>query len=121
MVEKSRGQYPKSKFGIFKSECRQIKTMIKKINCWEYIKCGREAEGEKSGELGVCPAATCRTANGLNGGINGGRFCWAVVGTYSFLSRRKDFSLKKALFCSECKFYKKVFSEEGLIKHKPSK
>ena len=29
----------------------------KKQNCWEYMKCGREPEGEKVAELGICRAA----------------------------------------------------------------
>ncbi len=48
---------------------------MKKINCWKYKKCGQEPGGNKVYELGVCPAATNSTANGINGGKNGGRIC----------------------------------------------
>jgi len=43
-----------------------------KLNCWEDLKCGREAAGNKISELGVCPAATETSCNGMNNGKNGG-------------------------------------------------
>jgi len=45
----------------------------KKLNCWEYMKCGRELGGEKVTELCTCRAATDKYFTGLNYGINGGR------------------------------------------------
>ncbi len=56
--------------------------MPAKQNCWEMKKCGREPGGVKTPELGLCPASTDKTADGLNGGKNGGRICWAVTGTF---------------------------------------
>jgi hypothetical protein len=53
-----------------------------KLNCWEFEKCGRQPGGIKVKELGVCPAATEKRAHGINGGINGGRACWAIAGTF---------------------------------------
>ncbi len=88
--------------------------MTKKINCWEFMKCGRELGGEKTEELGVCPAATSPYADGLNGGINGGRICWAIVGIYSCHIGKASLSQKKVL-CSDCAFYKKVLSEESIM------
>ncbi len=54
----------------------------KKLNCWEYMKCGREPGGEKADELGICPAAADSSFDGLNRGKNAGRICWAVAGTF---------------------------------------
>jgi len=60
-----------------------IELVSKKQNCWEYMKCGREPEGEKVAELGICRAADEEFFNGINGGKNGGRICFAVAGTFS--------------------------------------
>jgi len=57
--------------------------MTAKQNCWDVKICGRERGGAKVAEFGVCPATTDSSANGLNGGRNGGRICWAVTGTFA--------------------------------------
>ena len=49
-----------------------------KVNCWEFMNCGRELGGEKADKLGVCPVATDISADGLNRGKVGGRICWAI-------------------------------------------
>ena len=85
-----------------------------KINCWEYKKCGREPNGARVEELGVCPAAIYPHADGVNEGINGGRICWAIVGIYSCYASLSSLSQKETL-CSDCEFHKKVLSEEGLM------
>ncbi len=51
------------------------------MNCWEYMKCGREPGGEQCEDKGVCPAAIEERLDGLNGGVNGGRACWGVDDT----------------------------------------
>jgi len=51
------------------------------MNCWEFKNCGREPGGEKSRELGVCLAAETSALDGIHGGKNGGRACWAVCCT----------------------------------------
>ncbi|MEW6110309.1 MAG: two-CW domain-containing protein, partial [Nitrospirota bacterium] len=38
---------------------------MKRFNCWEFFRCGREIGGAKVSELGVCPAATDNSADGL--------------------------------------------------------
>ncbi len=53
-----------------------------KRNCWQVMDCGREPAGSKVEELGVCPAAIVERANGVNDGLNGGRICWAIAGTF---------------------------------------
>ena len=55
--------------------------MTRWLNCWEIMDCGREPSGSLVAELGVCPAATDVTHDGMNHGHNGGRICWVVAGT----------------------------------------
>lgn len=86
--------------------------MTQKLNCWEFKKCGREPGGLKVKELGECPAASGRSANGLNGGANGGRLCWALTGTLCGGKVQGTFAQKLAN-CLECEFYKLVRKEEG--------
>ena len=86
--------------------------MLFKQNCWEYKKCGREPGGQKVNELGICPATTDVLSNGLNGGKNGGRICWAVAGTFCGGQVQGSFS-EKRLSCMTCDFFKKVKEEEG--------
>jgi len=81
-----------------------------KKNCWEITKCGREQDGSKASELGVCPAATSSQYDGINGGTNAGRFCWAVENTHCVGSTPYA---KKLLNCIECDFFKKVQDEES--------
>lgn len=95
--------------------------MARKMNCWEYMKCGREPRGKNSKELGVCPAATYTELDGLNGGTNGGRMCWAIVGTYSFGEITGSFTHKNSFYCYNCDFHRKVLAEEGIMDLEPLK
>ena len=52
------------------------------LNCWEVMTCGREKGGKNSAKDGVCPAAADQSFDGINSGKCGGRFCWAVAGTF---------------------------------------
>lgn len=83
-----------------------------KKNCWEVKGCGREPNGAKEAELGVCPAATEKLVDGTNGGVNGGRACWALVGTFCGGQIQASFA-QKIGNCQECEVYKLVESEEG--------
>lgn len=85
-----------------------------KQNCWEFSKCGREPNGEKTAELGVCPAATETRLNNLHGGSNGGRTCWILAGTLCKGEIQGNFVNKHAS-CSQCDFYKSVEKEEGSL------
>jgi len=58
------------------------KEMSRKINCWDFVKCGREFGGEKVAVLDLCPSSIDISADGLNDGKNGGRICWAIAGTF---------------------------------------
>ncbi len=87
--------------------------MVAGQNCWEFKKCGREPEGTKIAKLGVCPTTTVTFADGINGGKNGGRICWAIAGTFSGgivigIFARKIFS------CKDCDFFNLVKKEEGI-------
>jgi hypothetical protein len=82
-----------------------------KKNCWEEKKCGREPNGSKVKEFGVCPATSLKVINGVNGGINGGRACWAIAGTLCGGKIQGSFALKLTN-CMNCQFFKDVFIEE---------
>ncbi len=84
---------------------------IKKLNCWEFSKCGREPAGKRVDELGVCPAAVDTSFDTINSGKNGGRVCWAIAGTFcegriqgAFADKRKS--------CVNCEFFKMVNSQD---------
>jgi hypothetical protein len=84
-----------------------------KLNCWEIKKCGREAGGTKTAELGICPAASDTSSNGINSGKNGGRICWAVAGTFCGGKVQGDFA-QKQVSCMSCEVFKKIKIEEGV-------
>ena len=86
--------------------------MKKKLNCWEYMKCGREPDGVNSEKLGTCPASIVEMYTGVNSGINAGRFCWKIVGTMCF-ETIKGTSALEIISCTQCPFFKKVRNEEG--------
>jgi len=73
-------------------------------NCWEYKKCGREPNGNNVKQLGVCPATVDGSFDGINGGVNGGRICWAVAGTLCEGKRQGEF-LDKRPSCLKCDFF----------------
>ncbi len=85
---------------------------MKKINCWEFKKCGRQPGGDKEEELGTCPASLEEAADGLNSGVNGGRSCWALAGTLCGNKVQGTFASKLAN-CLQCDFYQSVVREEG--------
>ena len=82
-----------------------------KLNCWEVKNCGRQPGGEKSKELGVCPATINCNVNGINNGLNGGRACWAIPGTLCMEKVACTFSQKLGA-CHSCDFYNTVRSDE---------
>ena len=82
-----------------------------KRNCWEAMQCGREPGGSNVGELGVCPAATDTSCDGLNGGSNGGRICWAVSGSLCG-GERQGTHAEKLPGCFVCRFFERVRAEQ---------
>lgn len=83
-----------------------------KQNCWEYKKCGREPGGKNETELGTCPTTTETRLDGLHGGKNAGRACWAIAGTMCGGKVQGTFADKQAN-CLECDFWHQVVEEEG--------
>ena len=84
----------------------------KKINCWEFSRCGREPGGNKVHELGVCPAAIAKNCDGIHGGVCGGRACWAISGTLCE-GKLQGTTAAKAKNCMRCAFYLKVMGEHN--------
>jgi hypothetical protein len=85
---------------------------MEKLNCWEDKNCGREPGGRNVHDLGVCPVAVLVAADGINGGKNGGRACWAVAGTLCG-GEVKATLARKLGDCLKCDFFKRVVREEG--------
>ena len=85
----------------------------RRLNCWEVMMCGREQGGKNIAELGVCPAATDPSFDGINSGKYGGRICWAVAGTLCGGCTQGSF-VDKRPSCLDCDFYQMVQDEEGM-------
>ena len=81
------------------------------INCWEFKGCGREPDGVKVDELGICPASTEKRLNGIHNGVNSGRACWIVAGTLCDGKEQGTYA-EKEHNCIKCDFYKLVSEEE---------
>ncbi len=86
--------------------------MMKKLNCWEFFKCGREQDGEKVEEFGVCPTAVLKEFDGVNGGKACGRFCWVIAGTFC-KGKVQGTIANKLKDCINCDFLKHVNEEES--------
>ncbi len=84
---------------------------MKKVNCWEFKKCGRTPGGKQEQELGVCPVATENRLDTVHGGLNAGRACWVVAGSMCGGSVQGTFA-QKFHNCNVCDFYKTVKKEE---------
>jgi hypothetical protein len=84
-----------------------------KQNCWEFRQCGRGPGGLKADQFGICPAALDSATDGLLGGKNRGRVCWAVMGTLCAGTPATTFAQKRRL-CRTCQFFQKVKAEQGL-------
>jgi len=81
-------------------------------NCWEFKGCGREPGGKHAEQFGVCPAALPSDFDGTNRGEGGGRFCWAIAGTFC-QGKQQDTFAKKLMNCLQCEFLKQVNEDEG--------
>lgn len=80
-------------------------------NCWEFKKCGREPNGDRVEDLGVCPAALPGEYDGLNNGKHRGRICWLVEGT--ICSQHEVEFTERFSICLSCDFLSLVNEEEG--------
>lgn len=86
--------------------------MSQLANCWEVHKCGREVNGAKVKEYGVCPAAIFEASDGFCGGKNAGRACTYVAGTFCS-GIVQGTHREKAKRCGECDFYRLLKQEHG--------
>ena len=77
-------------------------------NCWDVMACGKGPEAAPS-EL--CPAASEKRLDGQNRGINGGRACWVVDGTFCNGETQGSFTTKLTA-CAACPFFSQVVNEE---------
>ena len=84
---------------------------MKRLNCWEFKKCGREPGGLHH-ELGICPAAVEKRLDGIHHGENAGRACWVIAGTLCDRQVQGSFA-KKYANCEKCDFYQAVEQQEG--------
>ncbi|MHB8875744.1 MAG: HD-GYP domain-containing protein [Myxococcaceae bacterium] len=92
---------------------RQVQALPRRKNCWEVFGCGRNPGGDHVAELGICPTTTATSADGLNGGLNGGRICWTVAGTLCAVPGNPH-AHRGPDRCASCRFYRQVRDEEGL-------
>jgi hypothetical protein len=86
---------------------------MKKTNCWEFKRCGREVGGGKVKELGICPASVEQRLDEVHGGYRAGRACWVVAGTMCGGAVQGTFANKFGN-CEKCDFYNSVRQEEGM-------
>ena len=91
---------------------KPAKVLRMRENCWQVMKCGREPGGARCEELGVCRAATETRCDGVNGGVNAGRACWAVAGTLCGDNCSALLS-GEVSDCLTCPFYRRIRKEQG--------
>ncbi len=82
-----------------------------KLNCWEFIKCGREPGGGRERECGVCPASVEEKLDGIHDGLKAGRACWVVSGTLR-VGCAQGTRAKQVPSCELCDFYQYVKGQE---------
>ena len=83
-----------------------------KVNCWEFMKCGRNYGGDREKAFGLCPVVTEKRLDKVHGGINAGRACWVVGGSLCGGTIQGTFARKFAN-CAKCDFYNHVKKEES--------
>jgi hypothetical protein len=92
----------------------------RKLNCWEYKQCGRGPNGSRAPDREPCPAALETAADGVNGGHNGGRVCWAIAGTLCHGRQVGTYAVKLET-CMACDFCRLVLREEKMSScHRPT-
>lgn len=91
---------------------------MKRINSWEFRKCGRGMGQSVKSCNGLCPVAKETRLDGLHGGTNAGRACWVIAGTMCDNEIQGSFT-QKLDNCLECDFYQMVMKEERPDFHNP--
>ena len=84
--------------------------MEKRLNCWEYKKCGHGPKGGIGNKR--CPTVNELRLDGVHNGTRAGRACWVVAGTFCNGVVQGQFA-QKYTTCMNCDFYQKVLDEEG--------
>ncbi len=81
-----------------------------KPNCWDVMGCSRGIGDDTPCVGDACRAATETLVDGVNGGHNGGRACWAVAGSFAMDS--PDCKRHGPSSCVDCPFFRMVITEE---------
>jgi len=74
--------------------------------------CGRQHEGSKVAELGICLASQSNQYEGKNNGEFAGRYCWKLAGTL-FGGQVQGSFASKMMDCTRCEVFIQVKQEEG--------
>jgi hypothetical protein len=82
-----------------------------KQNCWEFMKCGKQAGAKLAAGEEPCAASTETRLDDVHGGKNAGRACWVVVGTMCGEAPTGKCALELE-DCGTCRFYKMVRKDE---------
>ena len=82
-----------------------------KKNCWEIKKCNFGSQKSKTNTATACLVKSSAEFNNTNGGVNGGRICWAVAGTFSSRPPCGEF-VHEQVTCMECEVFKQIEKEE---------
>ncbi len=98
-----------------------------KINCWEFMKCGRgpgqikpgqikssesKSRGPNNDKCDICPATIGSSLDGFNEGKMAGRSCWLIAGTFCSNTISGTFA-EKIESCRYCDFYRHVNKGSG--------
>lgn len=88
-----------------------------RLNCWEFMQCGRVPGGSREGACGVCPVYTEVRLDAIHSGVNAGRVCWLIEGTLCDLAVRCKPSgtgnhVDKFRRCLKCNFFNYVKEQE---------
>jgi len=85
---------------------------MKKLNCWEFNKCGRSLESAMGDVRSACPASVEVMLDGIHGGLCAGRACWIVADTLCKGKPMGKYADKRRK-CMKCAFYREVRKQEG--------
>lgn len=83
-----------------------------RLNCWDFMRCGRQLGGHHVSDLGICPATQETRLDSVHGGHNAGRSCWVLTGTLCKGEVQGTFA-RKFKSCQICDFYQMVKKEES--------
>ncbi len=89
------------------------------MNCWDIKGCGFGPDADKTKGGRVCPAASHTSADGFLGGVNGGRACHFIMGT--FCGGKGPLPQEEKLEgCKKCSFYQSLRDKHGNCFSKPN-